>query len=115
MFFTEAEKIVIRKAVADAPAKVYPRILEILVKKVSEILKKYPQMSFVEARRNALNECHVKDKKVRQAYNSALGAYFGRRGGLKASKRDRSKPKRIKEKGDVPSKHGAGGQIELMI
>lgn len=115
-FFTDAEIAVIKKAVVKHSAKVHPQTLEIIIKKMGEIRKKYTDMSFIDVRRNALNDCHIKDKKVRRAYNSALGAYFGRRGGLiRASKRVRGIPSRVEEKGIIPSKLGAGGQLELMV
>ena len=79
---------------------------------VEKIRKNYPKWAFVDARRYALNECHIWEKKKRMAYNSALGMYFGQHGGYRASK---GTPPRVTKEKKVLFAIEKSGQYRFVI
>ena len=80
---------------------------------VEKILEYYPKLAFVDARRYALNECHIWKKEKRRAYNSALGMYFGQHGGHRASKG--TPPPRVARKKEVLFAIEKSGQYRFVI
>jgi hypothetical protein len=84
-------------------------LFDLLIEKTRE---KYPRLSFVEARRYALNECHIWEKPKREAYNCALGKYFGPHGGYQAAKEI---PRRIPKKSKLLIELEKRGQYKFVI
>lgn len=114
--FTSTQEAAIRAAGEKHLMKISRRLFSLLIEKIRETFDEHPQLTFVEARRLALNEYKVWERRERRAYNSALGVYFGQLGGYKAARRSRAgAPKRGKREGMIPSKLEKGGQYGLMI
>ncbi len=80
---------------------------------VDKFRKMYPRLTFVEARRYALNECHVREKEKRVVYNSALGKYFGRHGGNKAA--SGGKKSRVSKKTKIFVELEENGQYKFVV
>jgi len=84
-------------------------LMRIFIGKLSELKENMP---FGEAMRYALNHVNLWDKKVRSAYSSLAGTYFGRRGRLQ-----KAHGKTTPKKKHIPRKivDNVSGQYEMDI
>ena len=109
MSLTPQEEVAIEAAEKKHRVRIDRSMFSLLVEKTRG---KYPRLPFVEARRYALNECHVWEKKQRKVYNCALGKYFGQHGGYKAAK---GSPPRVSKGEKVLVELEKNGQYKFVI
>lgn len=110
MSFSEEMELAIKTAQKKHGILIDRSLFSSIVDKLREM---YPRLPFVEARRYALNECHVWEKPKRQAYNCALGAYFGKHGGHKAA--NNNGKSRVSKKTKVIMELEKNGQYRIII
>ena len=84
-------------------------LMKIFIGKITELKENMP---FGEAMRYSLNHVNIWDKKVRSAYSSLAGTYFGRRGKMQRRHGSIKQKKKVSTPRNIVDKNG---QYELDI